>query len=105
MGGPESLPGEPARLVGLCLIGLEKRVHRPTRQAKRSGAPHAISRPLDVSAKRRPGPLGPKGRSRIIRKAHIPQIRLNFANIENRIIPNNILSCQSSQISSIRKEK
>ena len=80
----------------LVLIRLEKRAHRPTHQAQRRGAPHAISRPLGASARRRPGPLGPKGRYRIIWRAHIPQVRLKFANEENKIIPNNILSCQST---------
>ena len=46
-----------------------------------------------------------KGRPRIIWKAQILQIRLYFANMENRIIPNNILPCRSNQISTIRKEK
>ena len=85
------------------LIGLEKQARRPTCQAQRRGAPHEISKPLGASAKRRPSPIGPKGRPWITGEAHILQIRFNSANTENRI--NNILSCQSNQISSIKKEK
>ena len=38
----------------------------------------------------------PKDRSWISWKAHIRQIRLNFANKESRIIPYNFLSCESN---------
>ena len=81
----------------LVLIGLEKRAHRPTRQAQRSGAPHAIPKPLWGHRKMRAWPTKSQRPTLDNWEAHVLQVRFNSANTENRI--NNILSSQSNQIS------
>ena len=63
-----------------------------------------ISRP-PFQPKTRAQYARPKGWSQIIWKTHILQIRLYFANMENRIIPNKILPRRSNQISTNKERK
>ena len=88
----------------------------PTDRVRKIGSPSHSPSPNEWYAQRntqapryqpktKTRPARPKGRSWINWKVQILQIRLCFANTENRITLNNILSCRSNQISSIRKER
>ena len=80
----------------LILLDLKNKAHRPTLQAQGRGQPNETPRSLALIQKESPARLSQRMMTGVIGKAHGPQTKLNPFNMENRIIPNNVLFFESN---------